>query len=275
MKNYIILVSGILLSLNSFAAQKFVFKTETQNNTVIDSKNQKIEKKISKDKIEITIKKSSEQIKEDKVSENKILDSIILKGAKGAGRTCFSILQDNEYSKDGIYTIMPSDIPFNTYCDMNGGGWSLLSVQEENELLTKNINNINEGNFGKINKTHRMGNSIVNSIRPYFSWKIEDNKNKVYFHPSCIINWQNNLNNNEKIFCNKGYDDEYFKKSISDSTISNYSNGIGMSNEGKYCSIRMFLSIDIFDRDSKSLIQKGTAFNCSGNTKGFIRLWFK
>jgi hypothetical protein len=272
MKKNIIILFIVFYTTQIFAEdKKFIYKTEASD---INTKTQIEDKtyKISKNKVEIITNVNKEEVEKDKIA---LANSIILKGAKGAGRTCFSILQDNEYAKNGIYTIMPSDIAFNTYCDMKEGGWSLLSVQIESELLTKNINDINKNNFGQLNKTHRIGNSIVNSIRPYFSWKIEDNKNKVYFQPRCIVNWQNNLNNNKQTFCNSGYDDIYFKNKISDFNVSNYSNGIGMNNEGKYCSIRMFLSRDIFDRDTKTLIEKGTAFNCSGNTKGFVRLWFK
>lgn len=255
------IIIAILLSTQLQAA-KFVFKTDPEkvqiNKNNVDKNKEKIENKTN--------------IIESKSVKNNF---IILKGAKGAGRTCFSILQDNRNSKNGVYTISPSNIPFNAYCDMENGGWSLVASQVEVELLDKNIYSINEHNFGHLDKSFRLGNEIINSIRPYFSWKITDNSNSVYFNPNCIINWNNSLDNKNSEFCNTGFKDELFNEKISDSTISNYSNGIGMSNEGKFCSIRMYLSRDIFDRNNKKVITKGTAFNCEGNTKGSIKLWFK
>ncbi len=252
-------IIAIILISNQVQATKFVFRTEPEKVKVTESN---IEKK------EILNPPKNLQKENNNVF-------VVLKGAKGAGRTCFSILQDNNSAQDGIYTISPSNIAFNAFCDMKNGGWSLVSSQNETELLGKNIYSINEENFGKKDKTFRVGNEIINSIRPYFSWKITDNSNDIYFNPNCIINWNNSLDNNSNSFCNKGYKDILFKEAISDHTISNYSNGIGMSNEGKFCSIRMYLSRDIFDRNNKTVITKGTAFNCDGNTKGTIRLWFK
>jgi hypothetical protein len=259
----------LLISLggiSSTQATQYMFRTEPEKAKIIENESKKNiqNKNITQQKIVVKKEKTSTKT-----------NFILLKGAKGAGRTCFSILQDNNDSKNGIYTISPSEIPLNVYCDMTNGGWSLLAVQNENELFTKNIYSINENNFGKLNETFRVGNEIINSIRPYFSWKITDNTNEVYFNPNCIINWGNNLNDTNFSFCNQGYKDQYFKDKISDYTASNYTNGIGMSNEGKYCSIRMYLSRDIFDRDNNKVITKGTAFNCSGSTEGIIRLWFK
>lgn len=160
---------------------------------------------------------------------------------------------------DGVYKIDPDGRygldPFEVYCDMStdGGGWTLVGFQNRNSLFPDSIvtEDINKSNFGSIIKSWRLGNFLIQSIKPTVAWKMESRSNyntiidKAYVKPTCVIDWGNNISDyyvpdsklNFSKDCQYLYTDIYFNNLMA-SVNDNASYGIGSNNSGQYCSMR-------------------------------------
>ncbi len=108
------------------------------------------------------------------------------------GKTCREILAANGSAADGLYTLDPDGVgpasSFETFCDMTGGGWTLLARSEREGLTTAEYAAIREGTFADYGVTgigdpspasrmfwlplddwHELTSAFPNNV-----WKIED-----------------------------------------------------------------------------------------------------
>lgn len=157
----------------------------------------------------------------------------------------------------GQYTIDPDGAggldPFTTYCemDMMGGGWTLAGVQVSTDPYSlRTTNDISPANFGRLDASWRYSNARIQSIVPDETWLIQSKLvatgniiDNGYFSPSCVIDWDRNVGNNEDPVvpeCSTAYTDATFSSILGGTANpSNSSLGIGQNNSGGFCSIRM------------------------------------
>ena len=94
-------------------------------------------------------------------------------GADGAA-SCREKLTADSSLADGTYTLdldgagpLPA-LPF--YCDMTGGGWTLIANQVPAALLPDTICTVNPAGFGSLSESYRLGNPAITSIQPSVAW---------------------------------------------------------------------------------------------------------
>jgi hypothetical protein len=189
--------------------------------------------------------------------------------------SCREILESGASQNSGMYQVdfdyagpLP---PTWVYCDMttDGGGWTLVMNQVPTALLTYNFSTINPQNFGSLTATYRLGGSAIKAIQPTVAWVLTDDSNRVYFRPTCVVDWENSLHNKPLGSCSQGFNSLAFSTPISPATSTNGSMGIGQNNYGRYCSIRAFMY------NQEPSWPPGAAISCAGTTSQTIRLWFK
>ncbi|KFE64398.1 hypothetical protein DB31_2192 [Hyalangium minutum] len=189
--------------------------------------------------------------------------------------SCREILESGMSTGSGVYQVDIDDAgplnPIGVYCDMttDGGGWTLMMNQSPSERLPYDFSTINSQNFGSLTASYRLGASAIRALRPTVAWVLTDDTNRVYFRPSCVVDWENSLHNKPIGPCSQGFTSRSFSTPVSPVTTANGSMGIGQNNAGQYCSIRAFM----FNLDPSW--PPGAAISCAGTTSQTVRLWFK
>ncbi|MDC0711284.1 fibrinogen-like YCDxxxxGGGW domain-containing protein [Stigmatella sp. ncwal1] len=191
---------------------------------------------------------------------------------------CREILEGGLSKGSGLYQVDFDDAaplsPSWVYCDMttDGGGWTLVMNQNPAERLPYNFSTVNPQNFGSLTETYRLGSSAIRALRPTTAWVLTDDSNRVYFQPTCMVEWETSLLNKPIGPCNQGFTSLGFSTPVSSVVTANGSMGIGQNNSGQYCSIRAFL---YNQEPDTTRWPPGAALSCAGTTSQTIRLWFK
>ena len=203
-------------------------------------------------------------------------------GADGAA-SCREKLTADSSLADGTYTLdldgagpLPA-LPF--YCDMTGGGWTLIANQVPAALLPDTICTVNPAGFGSLSESYRLGNPAITSIQPSVAWKLTDPTNAVYFKPDCVVDWTINYNslNPMPTACTTGYTSSAFTSVQNGGWQRVSARGIGINNYGEFCSIRMFESHSNTEGTIEPSSQvAGLALPCNYQqfTTQRVSLWF-
>ncbi len=178
-------------------------------------------------------------------------------GLCAMGRTCLEWLDADPGLPDGTYAVDPDGSgvgtgPVRALCDMTGGGWTLVGLQDTVSQLVRTASDIGLGEDWGPAVTHRWGTARVKGVVPTVAWRITSTDgggavvDEAWFVPSCVIDWEvyvgtfQGRRETQDDACGIAYVDETFTEILGGSyTENNCSLGIGQNNNGAYCSIRM------------------------------------
>ena len=201
-----------------------------------------------------------------------------------APATCLALLQQDAGSVDGKYTLDldgsgPSPA-LSYYCDMTGGGWTLVANQVPASLLPDTICTVNPESFGRLDASYRLGMPDVASIHPTTAWKLTDPSNTVYFKPACVVDWTINYDSlsPSPTACTTGYTALDFGSIVNGAWIRVSARGIGINNFGAPCSIRMYESHMQTDGTiEETSLPAGQAAPCDYQkySSQSVSLWFR
>jgi len=205
-------------------------------------------------------------------------------GAGGGAASCLALLAANSSLTDGTYAIdLDGDGPFPSlpyYCDMTGGGWTLVANQVPDTPLPDSVCTVNPTGFGTFTQSYRLGVPDIASIRPTVAWKLTDPTHSVYFKPACVVDWTVNYDTPAPVptVCTTGYTSTVFDTIVNGGWINASARGIGINNSGAVCSIRMYESHMKTDGTVEaSSLQAGVACPCDYTkyTAQRVSLWFR
>ena len=212
------------------------------------------------------------------------IDDTALSGSGGSGAhfgTCLDLLASDRSLADGVYVLdLDSDGPFparSFYCDMANGGWTLVANQVPAAPLPNLTTTVNAEGFGALDQSYRLGNPDITSIRPIRGWKLTDNTTTVYFRPACVVDWTiNYIDNTSPTDCTTGYTSANFAAQINAIWASCSARGIGINNNGSFCSIRMYEAQFNTAGVPQGGVSAGAAAPCDYNdTSQRVSLWFQ
>jgi len=166
-------------------------------------------------------------------------------GACTNASSCLAILADNPTAPSGVYTIdldgPGPDSPLPMYCDMAGGGWTLIVNQVPRTSLPNLMTTVNAAGFGTLVQSYRLGNPDVTTITPTVAWKLTDSVYDVYFKPTCVVDWtQSYASSTAANACTLGYTSTAFTTIVNGGWFQMAGRGIGINNSGNNCSIRAY-----------------------------------
>lgn len=183
--------------------------------------------------------------------------------------SCAAIQAANPTATDGPYEVSPDGVNvFTAYCDMTGGGWTLIANQVSGSLLTNDAGNVNLADFGRTDKSWRLSAALARTIRPVLGWKMTDASNTVYVKPACAVDWSIDYLNAGQHVCTTGYTSVSFGTITNGAWLNPAVRGIGINNGGANCSIRLF-------NTSAAGVPVGAAMSCTGATTEPVRAWYK
>jgi hypothetical protein len=195
---------------------------------------------------------------------------------------CAALLEADPSVGDGKYMLdLDGDGPGKArsyYCDMSGGGWTLIANQAASQALPDERTTVNESDFGSLSANYRLGLPEVAAIEPTVAWKLTDAANEVFFRPSCVVDWDNNFTNDtEPTDCTTGYTSTDFSSTVNPGWVRVSARGIGVNNSGSICSIRIFEAHFRTDGTEESSARPaGEAAPCDYyDKKQRVSLWFK
>lgn len=220
-------------------------------------------------------------VSDARVSDARVSDAAADSESSTPFGTCLDLLASDRSLADGAYVLdLDADGPLparSFYCDMTNGGWTLVANQVPAAPLPNLTDTVNGDGFGALDQSYRLGNPDVASIRPTRGWKLTDNTTTVYFRPACVVDWTiNYIDNASPTDCTAGYASANFAAPINAKWVSCSARGIGINNNGNFCSIRMYEGQFDAAGVPQGGVPAGVAAPCDYNdTSQRVSLWFQ
>jgi hypothetical protein len=187
-----------------------------------------------------------------------------------AAKSCAEILDQNPGAANGRWWVDPSGTdPFEAYCDMTGGGWTLVMNQVPGADLPDQQETVNPAALGTLDLSYRLGNPTITAIRPGSAWKLTDEQNQVYFAKTCVVDWSINYAGMEPSPCTIGFKGEDHAVPYNGGGQNVSTRGLGINNGAQYCSMRAYNTV------SPTSIQAGPATTCEYTRTRIVRLWYR
>lgn len=187
-----------------------------------------------------------------------------------AAPTCAELLAQRPDVTSGAYWIaLPGATPAQIYCDMAGGGWTLVMNQVPGADLPDDQATVGLTSFGTLDHSYRLGGVAITGIQPVVAWKLTDNLNRVFFRPACTVDWSKNYLGQSATPCTVGYTTEAFATPYNGGFINVATRGIGINNSGQFCSIRAY------NTPGSGGFEAGPAASCLYTRTETVQLWFR
>jgi hypothetical protein len=194
--------------------------------------------------------------------------------------SCATILANNPGAPDGIYEIdvdgKGASPPFLAYCDMAGGGWTMVENQVPTDPLPDVTTTVNAASAGQLGASWRLGNPAITLIKPAVGWKLTDATNTVFLKPSCVVDWTiDYILVHVATDCTTGYTNTAFTTPVNGGWVYCSARGIGVNNSGQNCSMRADEGGN-GQPGGQGAGPNGRAYSCHySSTSERISLWFK
>ena len=192
----------------------------------------------------------------------------------GLPRSCLELLGAFPDSLDGTYVVDPDGAgilsePFAAYCDMRGGGWTLVMNQVPGADLPDLQITVNPDGLGTLDQSYRLGNPAITAIVPDRAWKLTDDSNEAFFDPGCRVDWSINYLDMPASICTVGYLTEELGETHNGGHVNVSTRGIGINNSARFCSMRGYNSL------APTSFEAGPAASCLYTRDQTVRLWFR
>lgn len=186
---------------------------------------------------------------------------------KTTSTSCKTLLDANSSLANGVYTISPDgSTPVSTYCDMTGGGWTLVENQVAGAALPDSQADVNAPAFGDQTQSFRMGLATIKLMMPQVAWKLTDTADVMYFRPTCQVDWSIAYNGRAVSDCTIAYTSTVFNTPINGGFVNVSTRGIGING---VCTLRAYNS------EAFGSTPNGPALSCTGSTSDKIQLWYR
>lgn len=187
-----------------------------------------------------------------------------------AATSCADVMTRNPAQADGPWWISAQGArPYRAYCDMTGGGWTLVMNQVPAAPLPDSTATVNEAAMGTLDQSYRFGGAAMARVRPAVAWKLNDAQTSVYFAPECAVDWNVNYLGQPASPCTLGYTTEQRTTPVNGGFINVSTRGIGINNSAQICSIRAY------NVRSDGNVETGPATSCQYRTDQRVQLWFR
>lgn len=205
-------------------------------------------------------------------------------GDAATAKSCAELLEADDTLRNGSYQLdLDGTGPFPSlpyYCDMTGGGWTLVANQVAGAPLPDDQCTVEPSHFGSEGKSYRIGMPVVAQIRPTLAWKLTDATNTVYFKPACVVDWSVNHDTPSASadVCTTGYTTTAFTMIKNGGWKRASVRGIGINNYAADCSIRIYEShMDTDGMIESTSIAAGLAAPCvyQNYASERVSLWFR
>jgi hypothetical protein len=199
-------------------------------------------------------------------------------GACVYATSCAALLDANPALASGPYLLDLDGggpgLPRTFYCDMTGGGWTMVMNQVPTAPLADLTTTINAPGFGVLTESWRLGDPDITQITPNVAWKMTDATNSVYVTPACVVDWTINYTGMPQSPCTTGYTDTTFAKLFNPSWVSCDAKGIGINNGAQFCSMRADNGGPVI-AGNPAYPPDGAAYPCSYGASMTVSLWFQ
>lgn len=187
-----------------------------------------------------------------------------------AATSCADVMTRNPASADGLWWISAVGArAYRAYCDMTGGGWTLVMNQVPAAPLPDSPATVNEAGMGTLDQSYRFGGAAMARIRPAVAWKMNDAQTSVYFAPSCVVDWNVNYLGQPSSPCTIAYTTVQLTTPVNGGFVNVATRGIGINNASQVCSIRAY------NVQNESPIAAGVATSCNYRPDQRVQLWFR
>lgn len=187
-----------------------------------------------------------------------------------AAPTCADLLAQRPDATSGAYWIaLPGAVPAQVYCDMAGGGWTLVMNQVPGADLPDDQATVGLASFGTLDHSYRLGGAAISGVRPPVAWKLTDDLNSVFFSPACTVDWSMDYLDKPASPCTVGYTTETLAMPYNGGFVNVTTRGIGINNSARFCSIRAYNTL------GHGGFQAGPAASCLYTRTETVRLWFR
>jgi len=194
-----------------------------------------------------------------------------------AARSCAALRGADARAVDGAYLLDldgPGPLAARSfYCDMTGGGWTLVENQVPSEPLPDETATVNPTAFGRLDASWRLGVPDILAVRPAAAWKLTDASTAVYFRPACVVDWRINYTDVPTASdCTTGYTTEALTSAVNGGWIYCSARGIGVNNSARSCSMRGSEG----GPAAQGAGPHGRAYSCNySSTTERVSLWFR
>jgi hypothetical protein len=190
--------------------------------------------------------------------------------------SCAAVLATRPDAANGVYLLdLDGTGPAPArgyYCDMTGGGWTLVANQVPEAPLPDTAATVNAAGFGTLSQSYRLGGSEITALRPSIAWRLTDNANAVFFTPACTVDWNVNYTTiMSPTPCTVGYTSTAFTTVFNGRWVYCSAKGIGINNSGQFCSMRMHEG----GPASQGAMAHGRAATCLYRVDQRVSLWFR